>query len=683
MFHHKPLCFPAWLFAALSIVYSEAMLLFWTGGTLTLYRTALVLALAAGLGAIAALFVTLFRRPRHAKTVSIAISLLAAVLCTVEYFVTDAYQMFMPLTTLIAGAGGVATDFADTVVSLIGREYPRILIMLLPTLAYAIFSCTPPLKHHTRPILAGTVALCYLLAAALITFTGTDTAKLREHYTFDGAVRAFGLNAALVLDAANGTSVHSPELDLPAPDTSVSRASEPTEQTESTEQTDTPDPTESLCEPDPPIVYGNNVLDIDFSALADATDNPSFASIDRYLAAQEPSCQNEYTGLFAGKNLIIITAEAFTAEVIDPELTPTLYRLATQGIAFTDYYQPLWGGSTSTGEFSVLTGLVAAKGIQSVNEAYEQDLFFTLGKQLQSQGYFSAAYHNNSYTYYGRNQTHTHFGYDTFMGMGNGMEAGVKNIWPESDLEMIDFTCPLYINNQPFSIYYMTVSGHANYSLDGNMMAWKNYDAVKDLPYSETVKCYLACNLELEYAMQSLIAQLEEAGIADDTVIVLTADHYPYGLEKSSTWGNSEDYLSELRGSTVKTVVDRDRSALIIWSGSIEGMGLRVDTPTYSLDILPTLSNLFGLSFDSRMMIGRDVFSDRTPLVLWPDYSWRTDRGTFLATSGTFLPADGCSDDETYVAYIESVVKNKIAYSYAVQDYDYFSSISRRLSPES
>lgn len=680
MFHRKPFRFPAWLFAAFSVVYSEAMLLSWTGGTPTLYRTALVLSLAAGLGAIAALFVTLFRRPRHAKIASVAISLLAAVLCTVEYFVTDAYQMFMPVTTLIAGAGGVATDFADTVISLIGREYPRILLMLLPTIVYAIFARSAPLKRHTRPILAGTVAVCYALAAALIAFIGTDTAKLRDHYTFDGAVRAFGLNAALVLDAANGTSIHSPALDLPKPDTSVSQ---PSETTEPTEQTDAPEPTETASESDIPIVFGVNVLDIDFAALADTTDNPSFASIDRYLAAQEPSCQNEYTGLFAGKNLIIITAEAFTAEVIDPELTPTLYRLATQGIEFTDYYQPLWGGSTSTGEFSVLTGLVAAKGIQSVNEAYEQDLFFTLGKQLQSQGYFSAAYHNNSYTYYGRNQTHTHFGYDTFMGMGNGMEAGVKNVWPESDLEMIDFTCPLYIDNQPFSIYYMTVSGHANYSLEGNMMAWKNYDAVRDLPYSETVKCYLACNLELEYAMQSLIAQLEEAGIADDTVIVLTADHYPYGLEKSSTWGNSEDYLSELRGSTVKTVVDRDRSALIIWSGSIEGMGLRVDTPTYSLDILPTLSNLFGLSFDSRIMIGRDVFSDRTPLVLWPDYSWRTDRGTFLATSGTFLPADGCSDDGTYVAYIESVVKNKIAYSCAVQDYDYFSSISRRLSPES
>lgn len=680
MFHRKPFRFPAWLFAAFSVVYSEAMLLSWTGGTPTLYRTALVLSLAAGLGAIAALFVTLFRRPRHAKIASVAISLLAAVLCTVEYFVTDAYQMFMPVTTLIAGAGGVATDFADTVISLIGREYPRILLMLLPTIVYAIFARSAPLKRHTRPILAGTVAVCYALAAALIAFIGTDTAKLRDHYTFDGAVRAFGLNAALVLDAANGTSIHSPALDLPKPDTSVSQ---PSETTEPTEQTDAPEPTETASESDIPIVFGVNVLDIDFAALADTTDNPSFASIDHYLAAQEPSCQNEYTGLFAGKNLIIITAEAFTAEVIDPELTPTLYRLATQGIEFTDYYQPLWGGSTSTGEFSVLTGLVAAKGIQSVNEAYEQDLFFTLGKQLQSQGYFSAAYHNNSYTYYGRNQTHTHFGYDTFMGMGNGMEAGVKNVWPESDLEMIDFTCPLYIDNQPFSIYYMTVSGHANYSLEGNMMAWKNYDAVRDLPYSETVKCYLACNLELEYAMQSLIAQLEEAGIADDTVIVLTADHYPYGLEKSSTWGNSEDYLSELRGSTVKTVVDRDRSALIIWSGSIEGMGLRVDTPTYSLDILPTLSNLFGLSFDSRIMIGRDVFSDRTPLVLWPDYSWRTDRGTFLATSGTFLPADGCSDDGTYVAYIESVVKNKIAYSCAVQDYDYFSSISRRLSPES
>ena len=49
-------------------------------------------------------------------------------------------------------------------------------------------------------------------------------------------------------------------------------------------------------------------------------------------------------------------------------------------------------------------------------------------------------------------------------------------------------------------------------------MSAKNHDAVKDLPYSEPVKAYIACNLELEYAMQDLLQRLENAGIADRTL---------------------------------------------------------------------------------------------------------------------------------------------------------------------
>ena len=37
-------------------------------------------------------------------------------------------------------------------------------------------------------------------------------------------------------------------------------------------------------------------------------------------------------------------------------------------------------------------------------------------------------------------------------------------LWPNSDLEMIDVTVDDYINNDKFLAYYMTVSGHLNYT---------------------------------------------------------------------------------------------------------------------------------------------------------------------------------------------------------------------------
>ena len=397
--------------------------------------------------------------------------------------------------------------------------------------------------------------------------------------------------------------------------------------------------------------------------------------MSKYLRSLTPSKTNSMTGFFKGKNLILITAEAFSAELIDPVLTPTLYRMATKGIRFTDYYQPSWGGSTSSGEFSVMTGIEPAYGVDSILNSSKLNMDLTIGNQLRKLGYFSRAYHNNSYTYYQRNLTHEHLGYDQFIGMGNGMEAGVTEVWPASDQEMFDFTVSQYIDHQPFSVYYMTVSGHGLYSWLGNTQSGRHKLEVQSLPYSDTVKAYYACNLEVELAMKSLLRQLEAAGIADDTLVVLTSDHYPYCLEKSDTWENDQDYLAEYYGYSVSNVFERDHNALIMWSACLEDKNLEINTPTFSLDIVPTLCNLFGVDFDSRLYVGRDVFSDQEALVFWPDHSWKTELGSWDASKNDgleFTPAGGAAVDQAYLDRIRKSVNNKLNYSYSILSVDYF-----------
>lgn len=175
--------------------------------------------------------------------------------------------------------------------------------------------------------------------------------------------------------------------------------------------------------------------------------------------------------------------------------------------------------------------------------------------------------------------------------------------------------------------------------------------------------------------MESLVKQLEDAGIADDTVIALTTDHYPYGLEKGASWGNDEDYLSELYGYPADSYTARDHSALILWSGCLEDREepIVISSPTYSLDLLPTLSNLFGVEYDSRLLVGRDVFSEEEPLVLWTDYDWLTDRGYYDSSKGEFTPTEGAEPaDEEYIARIKAKVRNKMKFSKAVLEYDYY-----------
>ena len=151
------------------------------------------------------------------------------------------------------------------------------------------------------------------------------------------------------------------------------------------------------------------------------------------------------------------------------------------------------------------------------------------------------AYHDHNYTYYDRNLSHPNMGYD-FKAVNSGLN--IQNTWPESDLEMIQASVDDYINADNFHVYYLTVSGHLEYNFYGNHMAIRHEAEVADLPYSDTVRAYIACNLELEYMLDYLLTRLEEAGQLDKTVIALSADHYPYGL--------SDAALDELVGHPVE-----------------------------------------------------------------------------------------------------------------------------------
>ncbi len=437
------------------------------------------------------------------------------------------------------------------------------------------------------------------------------------------------------------------------------------------EPTPTPIPSDYMIQKANTILEEENKLEIDFAALAE-TDSGTFKKIDEYVASLEPSKKNGMTGLFAGKNLILISAEAFTAEVIREDLTPTLYRLATKGIQFTDSYQPAGAGTTG-GECQNIFGLSPALGGSSVKATSSYNNYFTMGSQLNRLGYFGKAYHNGNYTMYDRDKTHNNLGYsEGYMAYGNGMEKFIKPTWPESDYDMFVGTIPDYIDQEHFNVYYMSVSGHSNYGFNCNAMAKRHKERVADMEGSEAIRAYEAANLDFEDALTYLVEQLEEKGIANDTVIVISADHYPYGLDGGTKPFGQLKYLSELYGYEVTNVLERDHNRLIIWCGCLEEYDpIVVSSPVCSNDILPTLSNLFGTEWDSRLLPGRDVFSDSPALAILDRSNWKTDLGVCI--KGKFKPFDEEAElPENYAKTISSMVSKKYDLSKNLLSVDYF-----------
>ncbi len=404
-----------------------------------------------------------------------------------------------------------------------------------------------------------------------------------------------------------------------------------------------------------------NSLEIDFEEFSKRTNSTDIKNLNQYFKNQIPTKKNEYTGMFKDHNLILITAEALHPSAISKEITPILYKMANEGFVFNNFYNPLWGVSTIDGEYVACTGLLPKTGVWSLSKSAQNNMMFTLGNQLKSLGYNNYAYHNHTYSYYNRDESHPNLGYE-YYGIGNGLN--LKDIWPRSDLEMIEVTTPMYINEQPFHAYYMTVSGHLEYNFSGNHIAIKNKQYVNNLPYSEGPKAYIACNLELEFALEKLLSDLEQADAIENTVIAINPDHYPYGL--------TVDEINEISPEKITNDFELYKSTFIVWK---KGMSkIEVDKISSSVDVLPTLSNLFGLEYDSRLLIGKDILSDSTPLVIFKNHSWITELGSYDAEKEEFI-ATNKGVSSSYIADINNIVREKFFYSSEILDTDYYSYI--------
>lgn len=406
-----------------------------------------------------------------------------------------------------------------------------------------------------------------------------------------------------------------------------------------------------------------SILNIDFDKLIEEEDNDKISNLHKYFKSVSPTEKNKYSGMFKDKNLIVITAEAFSPIAIDKELTPTLYKMYTEGFSFSNFYTPIFYVSTSDGEYVSLTSLLPKEGVWSFQKSSKISLPFVYGNILKNYGYSANAYHNGRYNYYKRNLSHPNMGYK-YVGCGNGLEKKINcKIWPQSDLEMINATIDDYIENEKFLAYYMSISGHLNYTYNGNMMATKNRDKVKNLKYSEAIQAYLATNIELDKALESLINNLKEKGKLDDTVIVISADHYPYGLtinemKERTTYINDEKF-------------DIHKNNLIIWNSQIK-TPIKIDKYASSLDILPTVLNLLGVEYDSRLLMGTDILSNSEGLVIFNDRSWITKYGKYDAIKGKFTEYINLEEKQKYIDEINEIVKNKFNASRLILETNYY-----------
>ena len=509
---------------------------------------------------------------------------------------------------MVSQGGEAMTNFWRELLAAMGDHFPWLIALMVP-LALRIFlrkGLKGELRAKGRIALLVLAVALFALTRAGIRQTGTEMFSDEDYYrsgeiATNQTAQRFGLLTTIRLELTRHAKTEEQDYYIPEETQGENPAQEPAE-----------------------VRY--NVMNIDFDALNAMTEDKKLLAIDDYCSKVTGTNQNEYTGMLKDYNLIVMCAESFSPAAIDKDLTPNLYKLTQQGIIFNNYYNT-FPNTTTDGEYALMQGLYPdagrSKAVSSLYASRNSYLPFTLGNVFQSQrGVESFGYHNYRGSYYGRNESHPNMGY-TMKFAGDGMTFTTN--WPASDLEMMEQSVDDYIGKEPFHAYYMTFSGHYKYDTGTNEMAKRNWDQVKDLPYSSNaIKAYLSCNIEFDKAIGYLMERLEQAGVADRTAIVIAGDHFPYGLKDSE--------YAELIGHDIDGF-SKYKSTLIFWVGGLKE-NIVVDEYCCNVDVLPTILNLWGFEYDSRLLAGTDVFSNGTHAAVLVDKSFLTDKVWFNASTG-------------------------------------------------
>ena len=380
---------------------------------------------------------------------------------------------------------------------------------------------------------------------------------------------------------------------------------------------------------------------------------------------------NIFTNVFEGKNLIVVHAEslqtlAMNQEFNGKEVTPNLNKLAKEGIFFSNFYSQVGVGTSSDSEFTFSTSMMpSSNGTVFVN--YYDREYVTIQKLLKEKGYFVFSMHGNDGNFWNRNVMHKNMGYDIFF---------------DKSSYVIDETIGLGLSDKSFFKQSTEIIKNIKDSYDGpfyaNLITLTNHTPFNDVDllgeFDTTIKVNINGQIvERDYiegtilgnyfksvhyedeAIGEFILELDEAGLLENTVIVIYGDHDArIGEEYYNYFYNYDPYTDSVLNSNDigyklcnEYTYELDRKVpFIIWTKDRE-YNMEVDTPMGMIDAMPTLGNMF--NFYSKYQMGHDIFDVTDNMVVFSDGSYLTDKIYYNTQKEEQFPISTTATSEKYI----------------------------------
>lgn len=360
-----------------------------------------------------------------------------------------------------------------------------------------------------------------------------------------------------------------------------------------------------------------------------------YAEIDQYFFEKDKHEPNEMTGIFKGKNMIVVLMESMDDWLIDEKTTPTIQYMMDHGINFTNLYTPKYSsGYTFNTEFAFNISVYPYSNGNAAYALARNTFSNSIAAVFGKNGYNCNSFHEGKADFYNRGLMHQAFGYEQYHSYYDydeieGVVRGDDTYLTQSEALMDDLT------NGQFMSFIITFTPHLPYNEDdeSNQYIAENYPQYLDADHSEV--SYLKAKASVTDAMfAQLLEYLEEKGLKDNTVIAAYADHYAYGL-------SDHDYLQKVSEDAGSSILEKT-PAFIYCSGLEEPV--IVEKIVQITDLAPTIENLFGFDVPEEIM-GKDAFDSNYPgIAVFSGEKWLTDNA--YVSGGTVIWNNCLSGEE-------------------------------------
>lgn len=402
----------------------------------------------------------------------------------------------------------------------------------------------------------------------------------------------------------------------------------------------------------------------------------------------EQTWTNKYTGIFEGKNIIVVHWESMQALNMGltfngEEVTSNLNRLAKESIYFSNFYSQVSTGTSSDTEFTFNTSLMPTKNGTAFVSYFNRE-YVSIPKLLKEKGYYTFSMHANNGSYWNRNVMHETLGYERFYSRSDyeidetiGLGLSDKSFLRQS----VEKIKEIAETSEPYYGTVITLTNHTPFSdtdkygeFDVSMKVTEINEETGEeeevtYPYLEGTKLgnYFKSVHYADAALGEFVDALEEEGLLDNTVLIIYGDHdarlpktdykrlYNYTPENAEDegWRNCEE------GDEECTVIDNNtyellrKVPLLIYSKETkENLHQEVTTVMGMYDVMPTLGNMFG--FYNKYQLGHDIFSvGDDNIVVFPNGNWVTNKIYYNAQNGSYLTL---KETELPVNYIQDCI---------------------------